>query len=137
MKKFRAWLRLKRIILHWQHWPLIRDQCFQQKKILFSVFRKFLQIFHVVLQSKILKNHFQKSAPASCTKKNLHRNFFCFYIKKNWGFQIFWLFFPVLFSSHHHPSRGLTLSGYRQIGYFTVNANTTPLVKFVSWYCFL
>ena len=56
-----------------------RLQSYQQKIFLFSgqifVFRKFLQICHVVFPSKISVNNSQESAPTSCTKKSTYTIF--------------------------------------------------------------
>ena len=43
--------------------------CFLAK---FSVFRRSVHIFHVVILSKIYLNNSQESAPASCTKKSAY-----------------------------------------------------------------
>ena len=49
---------------------------------------------------------------------------------------IFFHFFSVLFSSHHYPLGGLTLSGcFVVLAYLTANANVPPYIN-VGWCCF-
>ena len=48
--------------------------------VIFYVFRKFLQIFHVVFPSKISVNNSQEYDPASCNKKSA-KQIFLFYRK--------------------------------------------------------
>ena len=87
--KGQSWKVLRQIFLICINvvYSILSTFCFLAK---FSVYRKFLQIFHVVFLSKISVKIF-RNLPQLAAPKNLHRKFFCL-TEKIWGFKIFWLF---------------------------------------------
>ena len=68
--------------------------CFLDK---FSVFKKFLQIFHVASVTKISVSKTQESAPASCTKQSVQKTFM--FYKKNFRLPNFMAFYRKIFKA--------------------------------------
>ena len=57
-----------------------------------------------------------------------------YFVAQRW---VSYLFLPAYYPLIITPPGALPYQGTIDLAYLTVNANTPPLVKFVSWYCFL